>query len=107
MIKTHMKEIEIYKPYIDISKRISGYFDMIRAPTDEWRRMSMTDEEQRPACCPVFGVESGVPVIGLGFLVILFGIIPVLILPAGMMPVPVSALMVGFGIFLIWIGITQ
>lgn len=67
----------------------------------------MTDEEQRPACCPVFGVESGVPVIGLGFLVILFGIIPVLILPAGMMPVPVSALLVGFGIFLIWIGITQ
>lgn len=102
-----MKDNEIYKPYIDILKGVSGYFDMIRAPTVKESRTSMTDEEQRPACCPVFGVESGVPVIGLGILIILFAITPVLILPAGVMPVPVSALMVGFGIFLIWIGISQ
>jgi len=67
----------------------------------------MTDEEKIPACCPVFGVENGVPIIGLGIIIILFGIIPVLILPAGIIPVPVSAMFIGFGIFLIWAGLTK
>jgi hypothetical protein len=67
----------------------------------------MTDEEKRPVCCPVFGVESGGPVIGLGILLILFAIIPGVILPAGMMPVPVMAILIGFGFFLIWAGLTK
>jgi hypothetical protein len=67
----------------------------------------MTHEEKKPACCPVFGVESGIPIIGLGIILILFGIIPFLILPAGIMPVPVSAIFIGFGIFMIWAGLTK
>lgn len=56
--------------------------------------------------CPVFGVESGGPVIGLGLLLILFGLVP---LVAGMasMPVPLVILFMGFGLFLIWKGITR
>jgi hypothetical protein len=80
---------------------------MIRTPTVEQSRTSMTHEEKKPACCPVFGVGSGVPIIGLGVLLILFGIIPFLILSAGTMPVPVSAIFIGFGIFLIWAGLTK
>lgn len=66
----------------------------------------MTEKEKEP-CCPVFGVESGVPMVGLGILLILFSIIPFLILPGGIMPVPVTAVLVGFGIFLIWAGLTK
>ncbi|NTV00238.1 MAG: hypothetical protein HGA55_03835 [Methanoregulaceae archaeon] len=64
------------------------------------------DDEVRAEGCPVFGVESGGPLLGLGILLILFGIIPLAI---GSMPVPVPVLFVfiGFGIFLIWAGLTQ
>lgn len=69
--------------------------------------MGMTDEEKKPACCPVFGVESGVPIIGLGILIILFGIVPFLILPAGTIPFPVLVVFLGFGIFLMWAGLSK
>jgi hypothetical protein len=70
-------------------------------------RITMNDEEKIPACCPTFGVESGVPIIGLGIIIILFGIIPILYQPARIIPVPVSATFIGFGIFLIWAGLTK
>lgn len=73
----------------------------------EERSNRMTDEERNPACCPLFGVESGVPIIGLGILLILFGIVPLLFLPAGTLPLPISAVFTGFGIFLIWAGLKK
>ena len=55
--------------------------------------------------CPVFGVQSGVPVIGLGILIILFGIIPLLLqIP---LTIPVSMVFIGFGLFLVWAGMTR
>jgi len=56
--------------------------------------------------CPVFGVKSGGPIIGLGILMILFGIISFLV---AQIPVPVAVVLVfiGFGAFLIWAGITK
>ena len=57
--------------------------------------------------CPVFGVESGVPIIGLGILILLFGIVPLLPGPTGGFPVFIAAILIGFGIFLVWVGLTQ
>jgi hypothetical protein len=64
------------------------------------------DDEVRDNGCPVFGVESGGPLLGLGILLILFGIIPLAIrnMPV---PVPVPFVFIGFGIFLIWAGLTR
>jgi len=55
--------------------------------------------------CPIFGVQSGGPVIGLGLLMILFGLVP---LVAGLASMPVGLVMLffGFGLFLIWVGVT-
>ena len=65
----------------------------------------MSDESDS-ARCPLFGVKSGGPIIGLGILIMFFGIIPVVI---GGIPlsVPVALLFIGFGAFLIWTGLTQ
>lgn len=56
--------------------------------------------------CPVFGVRSGGPIIGLGILLILFGLIPLGIdnIP---FPVPIAMIFIGFGVFLIWVGLTK
>ena len=80
---------------------------MIQEPIVEKSRTSMTGEEKKHACCPVFGVESGGPIIGLGIVLILCGSIPFLVFPAGGMPVFVFAMFIGFGIFLIWAGLTK
>jgi len=56
--------------------------------------------------CPVFGVRSGYPVIGLGILLLLFAIFPLFFLP-GTMPVAIAVLFGGFGAFLILAGLTQ
>jgi hypothetical protein len=56
--------------------------------------------------CPVFGVESGGAVIGLGILLILFVIVP-LVAGRVSIPLPLVLLFTGFGLFLIWIGITR
>ena len=54
--------------------------------------------------CVLFGVKSGVPVIGLGLLLILFGFIPLIIgLESGL----ISVLFTGFGLFLIGVGISK
>jgi hypothetical protein len=58
-------------------------------------------------CCSVFGVRSGGPIIGLGILILLFGLIPLLFLKNILPPVPIVILFIGFGIFLMWAGITQ
>lgn len=63
------------------------------------------DNDDNKGCC-IFGVESGIPVIGLGILIILFGFIPFLFLSDSGM-IPVLLLFTGFGIFLIWIGINK
>jgi hypothetical protein len=65
-----------------------------------------SDIQQHGHCCPVFGVESGGPIIGLSILLILFAIVPFILLP-GTMPVVMSVSFVGFGIFLVWIGIAK
>jgi hypothetical protein len=68
--------------------------------------MMEPDDQQYEKSCPVFGVKSGGPIIGLGFLLILFAIIPYLIIP-GSMPALIAILFAGFGIFLIWAGIAK
>ncbi len=64
------------------------------------------EKEEDPASCPVFGVESGWPMIGLGILIILLGIVPFSIgqIP---LPVPILLIFIGFGLFLIWAGLTK
>jgi hypothetical protein len=65
--------------------------------------LDLRDDER---ACPVFGVESGGPLIGLGVLLILFAILPFFI---ARMPVPIPAVLLftGFGIVLIWAGVTK
>ncbi|HOT04134.1 MAG TPA: hypothetical protein PK069_08140 [Methanolinea sp.] len=61
--------------------------------------------EGRP--CPVFGVESGGPIIGLGLLIILFGVFPLISGSYRTLPLPISLLFIGFGIYLIVLGIRK
>jgi len=63
--------------------------------------------EEAGRSCPVFGVENGGSVIGLGLLLILFGIIPFIIGTGEILPLPLAILFIGFGIFLITLGIRQ
>ncbi len=67
----------------------------------------MSEKKGRNGGCPVFGVESGGPLIGLGILMILFGIIPNLIGIPGTFPFFITVLLIVFGIFLIWSGLTR
>jgi hypothetical protein len=64
------------------------------------------DNPEESRGCPIFGVESGVPLIGLGILLVLFAIIPSFIIQMSL-PLPIAILFTGFGIFLIWAGITK
>jgi hypothetical protein len=66
----------------------------------------MEKKESNDSCCPVFGVESGVPLVGLGILLILFGIVPLFILQVPF-PVPMAIVLAIFGFFLIWVGMTR
>lgn len=66
----------------------------------------LSGEECRDRGCPVFGVESGGPVIGLGLLMILFGLIPAAI-EGIRIPLPIALLFIGFGVFLTWAGLTR
>lgn len=56
--------------------------------------------------CPVFGVQSGLPVIGLGLVILFFGLIPLIWLHQPV-PIPVIMVFVGFGLFLVWLGMTR
>ena len=63
------------------------------------------DDKLLGRSCPVFGVKSGIPIIGLGILMILFGIIPLLLqIP---LSIPVMLVFIGFGLFLIWAGMSR
>ncbi len=57
--------------------------------------------------CPIIGVESGGPIIGLGFLIILFGIFPLIPGSYRILPLPLALLFIGFGIFLVVLGIRK
>jgi hypothetical protein len=57
--------------------------------------------------CALFGVQSGVPIIGLGFLMILFVLVPLIIPGLLPLPLPIEMIFIGFGIFLIWLGFTR
>ncbi len=65
-----------------------------------------SDSRQHEHCCPVFGVKSGGPIIGLGILLILFAIVPSILVPETM-PAIIALFFAGFGIFLVWIGIAK
>jgi hypothetical protein len=57
--------------------------------------------------CALFGVQSGIPLIGLGVLMILFALVP-LVMPGLLpLPFPIELVFIGFGIFLIWLGFTH
>ena len=50
--------------------------------------------------CAVFPVKSGIPIIGLGLIILL-----ILVVTPGAFPLPVAILLGLFAIFLIWLGI--
>ena len=63
-----------------------------------------------PEGCPItamYALKSGVPIIGLGILLILAGSIGFLIPGIPVPPFPVPLILVGFGLFLIWLGLTK
>ena len=68
---------------------------------------STAPQKKEGRSCPVFGVESGGPIIGLGLLIILFGVFPIIAGSYPVVPLPVSLLFMGFGIFLIVLGIRK
>lgn len=57
--------------------------------------------------CPVFGIKSGIPLIGSGGLLILLAVVTLFI--HGLSPVFLPALFIftGFGLFLVWMGIAR
>ncbi|MDH7593857.1 MAG: hypothetical protein QHG99_05825 [Methanomicrobiales archaeon] len=57
--------------------------------------------------CAIFPVESGAPIIGLGILMAAFAIVTYLIAGYEPMPLPVAAVFLGFGIFLVWLGLKR
>ena len=60
--------------------------------------------------CPVtdlYAIRCGVPVIGLGILLILAGFLGFLVPGIPVPPFPVPEIFAGFGLFLIWAGLTR
>lgn len=57
--------------------------------------------------CGIFGVESGIPIIGLGILIILFGVLPLVIHEFPPLTIPITVIFIGFGLFLIWLGLAK
>ncbi|MDD1668729.1 MAG: hypothetical protein LUO97_02910 [Methanomicrobiales archaeon] len=60
--------------------------------------------------CPVtqmYALRSGLPIIGLGILLILAACIGLLIPGIPVPPFPVPAIFASFGLFLIWAGLTR
>mgnify|MGYP006269093137 CR=1 FL=1 len=60
--------------------------------------------------CPVttlYAIKSGIPLIGLGLLLILSVFIGLLVPGIPVPPFPVPAIFAGFGLFLIWAGLTK
>ncbi|KUG20525.1 hypothetical protein ASZ90_009748 [hydrocarbon metagenome] len=57
--------------------------------------------------CAIFPVQSGVPPIGIGVLLIIFAIAPLIVAGMPALPAPVLLIFLGAGIFFIWIGLTK
>lgn len=70
------------------------------------RRMSPPSERSR-SHCPVFGVASGAPIIGLGILIIIFGEVLLLTGHSPDVTLPPALLFIGFGAVLIVLGIRR
>jgi len=70
------------------------------------RRMS-PPSERSSAHCPVFGVASGTPIIGLGILIIIFGGVLLLTGHSPDVTLPPALLFIGFGAVLIVLGIRR
>jgi len=63
-----------------------------------------------PEGCPVttlYAIKSGVPIVGLGLLLILSGFAGLLVAGIPVPPFPVPLLFAGFSLFLIWAGFTK
>jgi hypothetical protein len=63
-----------------------------------------------PEGCPVtqmYAIKSGLPIIGLGILIILSVFIGLLVPGIPVPPFPATVIFAGFGLFLIWAGITK
>ena len=63
-----------------------------------------------PEGCPIttlYAIRSGVPLIGLGILLILAGFAGLLVPGIPSVPFPVPLIFAGFGLFLIWLGLTK
>jgi hypothetical protein len=63
-----------------------------------------------PEGCPIttlYALRSGVPLIGLGSLLILAGFIGFLVPGIPAPPFPVPLIFAAFGLFLIWLGLTK
>jgi hypothetical protein len=60
--------------------------------------------------CPIttlYAIRSGIPLIGLGILLILSGFLGYLVPGIPVPPFPASAIFAGFGLFLIWAGLVK
>ena len=57
--------------------------------------------------CALFGVKSGILIIGLGVLMILFALVPLFMPGLLPLPLPIELIFIGFGIFLMWLGFTR
>jgi hypothetical protein len=63
-----------------------------------------------PEGCPIttlYAIKSGVPLIGLGILLILAGFIGLIVPGIPVPPFPVPLIFAAFGLFLIWAGLTK
>jgi len=63
-----------------------------------------------PDSCPITGmyaIRSGLPVIGLGILILLSGLIGLFIPGIPVPPFPAMVIFTVFGFFLIWAGLTK
>jgi hypothetical protein len=63
-----------------------------------------------PEGCPIttlYAIRSGVPLIGLGVLMILSGILGLFIPGIPVPPLPASLIFAGFGLFLLWAGLMK
>lgn len=59
------------------------------------------------ATCPLFPVRSGIPVIGLGLFVVAIAVVIAVTGNRDAFPLPLVAIFVAFGLFLIWLGATK
>ncbi len=64
-------------------------------------------DHMKTDACGVFGVESGIPVILMGVLFFAVALLPLIIPGFAALPIPISVLFAGFGVFLVWVGLTK